>query len=216
MKNQPEIKAFAIDFDFTLAHFVKTGMNGLLKIFINQNISQEIVMKAELEAEQQGFTFDKYLSNIEGLSKKTFSKGEREVLKKQFENWLRYSLVLYEDSMEVIKKIMKKWPIIIVTFGEENYQKQKIAMTNIPYTKIITTSQENSKLKALESIISEYGKPIYFIDDKPSELDEIKKDDLYMKKFITYRVMRPDSPYFHQESKFTHNKISSLRELRLD
>lgn len=81
---------FAVDFDFTLAHF-RSGLDGLLDIFIRRGVSQEVAYAAELEAEDRGFNISTYLSCIEA---RVGAVANADGINDEFNRWLTTSLIL--------------------------------------------------------------------------------------------------------------------------
>ncbi len=198
----------ALDFDFTLAHFTG-GLHNLYAIFTRRGIAPEIVREAHLETEREGFTIARFTAQI----KKRVTELPRETaVSTEFGEWLRASLTPYPDTRAFFTRWAGKIPLAIVTFGDPDYQKQKIGMFDLPYDSLFTVAPPRTKSEALRALIARHGKPILFVDDKPEELDAVRDDFISEDDVVTVLMRRPDSMYLNTR-RHSHERVASLYEV---
>lgn len=200
-------KCIAIDFDYTLAHFIN-GYNGLFEIFTKQGIPFSLVKQTYEEVKQTGFSLSNF---IQILEEKTDIILNLENIYTDFQTWLLETLCLYEDAKFLQKPL--NIPVVIITFGDSEFQLQKIHNMNIVCNSVHTVSCINSKSDTLNNLLQTYGAPILYIDDKASELDAIADSGIRAEDVITFHIFRKDSPYKFEKSKIPHKQINSLHQI---
>lgn len=203
-------KCIVVDFDNSISFF-KGGKTGLFTIFIRQGADESLVRESYEETKKEGTFLVENLT--QKLEKNTGIHFDKEKIIKEFWAWISDTVRLYTDSVPVISNWRNSGvPVIILTFGDPNYQKQKIAMTNTPYDEVITVESNDKKVMSLKDIIKKYGKPIVVIDDTPGVLDDIRDMGYSQDDVVTFLMRRPDGPYVHNKSKYSHREISDFYE----
>lgn len=204
-------RCIAVDFDSTLARFVG-GKKDLFAIFIRRGISESSVKEAYEESKRNGgFTIQKLQKLIEEKVKKAFDSC---AIVQEFDEWVKNTVLPYPDSIPAISR----WkvlhiPVAIVTYGDPDFQKKKIAITGIPYDRLHIVTVEDGKSEELRKLLARYGQTILFIDDKPSVLDGVRENGIKENEVITVLIRRQDSPYVHDLSQHHHIEISYLDEI---
>lgn len=201
----------AFDLDNCLARFVG-GKEGLFAIGTRRGIPKEIVKEVYEETNVGGgWSAKKFLNNLQKRTQREF--GGEDFLQ-ECTRWFESSFALYPDSLSTIRH----WhilhiPIAIITRGDPESQRQKITMTKIPYNDLYIVPNDGLKILSLQELIHKYGKPIIFVDDKVSVLDEARA--IFDKgEVITVIIRRPESSYIHKQPKYRHCEIFQLTELK--
>jgi FMN phosphatase YigB (HAD superfamily) len=198
-----------LDFDFTLAHFTD-GVESLCEIFSAYGVAADVAHQGWLEAEQLGFTIDVCRNAVERIIGKSLPKDDIAAL---FRQWLRANLSLYEDSQAVINRWNQNDMIWILTFGNREYQFQKISSVDILFHQVVVTTEPNTKFRFIQRLVQKSRYPIMFVDDKPSELDAVRDAGLGNSQIETVLIRRSDSPYFEVKPRYPHRVVWSLAEL---
>lgn len=161
-----------IDFDGTLASFL-SGREGFFDIFIKRGVPENVVKESyETVKASKGFSIES-LCNM--LNTKGFSLS-KDALESDFETWVQKDLALYPDSMMAVKNWKKQGiPIIILTAGEEVTQRQKVAVTQIPYDELCVVPTAKEKVAEVSRLLEKYGKPLLMLDDRADILDMVKE-----------------------------------------
>lgn len=204
------MKCAIFDFDYTIAHFTG-GYDGLFAIFTKKGIPLDIVIASyEKVKAEKGFNIWRLINKI---SETTNMDLDNESIEREFMQWLSESLVIYPDSLFAIESFMKKRiPVIILTAGEEEYQRQKISAVGIQYDELIVIPRVNEKITAIRNLLEKYGAPLVIFDDKASELDSLRDQRMDNDKVITVMIRRSDSPYFNQMSRYRHEEADAFTE----
>lgn len=116
-----------------------------------------------------------------------------------------YHKFLYPDVRKFFQRY-KKFKIIILTFGDDKFQQEKIQACKFKgVDKVIITLKK--KYLEFEKIINKYPAPYYFIDDKTSELDLVKK---HYPEVIALWMRRANGANRNKPGKEFMYKISNL------
>jgi FMN phosphatase YigB (HAD superfamily) len=205
----------AIDLDYTITHYLGEG-DKFFPLLKSYGIPDDTLKDAyEKTKHDGGFTFPRFLIQLNKdlggrLDPKTLA-----TIQEENDRWFESAFAAYPDSIESLKKLNSKVPIIILTFGHPDFQNHKIETAKIPHTEVAVTPKKDGKPAILQGLLKKYGKPILFIDDKASEIDRIRDQGIGENEVITVHMKRPDSPYFNQEAKHRHREISSLGEIEI-
>lgn len=199
----------ALDLDYTLSHF-RGRYDGLFDIFRKRGVPDDVIGRAYDEAKSDGFTIEKLID----LVAREGAALERGPVRAEFRAWLESAITLYSDVMPFLERLRStgSLPVAIITFGQPDYQEEKVRLLKFPYDRYVCVPEPDAKFAALLELKAAYGTPLLYVDDKASELDRIREQDP-KKQIFTVRVMRPDSPYRDQPTRFKHIHISSLGEL---
>ncbi len=204
------IKCIASDFDFTLSHFRTPLAVGFFNIFRKRGMSDEDIWKMREEAEaRRGFSLNTFI-DIARESKGLVFEDKAEI-QAEFNVWIE-SVVLYPDSAPFLKKWFGSIPIAIVTAGDQKYQSKKVALVGIKYNELHVVTPPRKKWQVLDELLSRYGSPLLFLEDKADELDQAWH--LFgPENVVTVLVLREDSPHNGMAHNFHHIKIRSLEEV---
>ncbi|MDO8537106.1 MAG: hypothetical protein Q7R94_02580 [bacterium] len=210
-----KIKCIALDFDFTLAHFLDPVERGLFNIFRRRRVAEVTIKKAYDEAVKTGFTIQNFTEQIKNLTMLPEFDPAGDNIPTEFEAWLRKSLKTYPDAMPFLWKWWGKIPIVILTHGNQFYQRQKINAARIPYDKLVVMAPSKRKAAVIHDLVREHDWPILFLEDKPDELDAvIDEPGLNEDDVTTVLVCREDSPYYGKQTpRHNHVRVHSLDQV---
>ena len=188
-----------VDFDRTLFdcdRFLDDFYSLIMKYNINRNSFKE----CQNRSRRCGFNPYTILSDLE--QKTNFDKSIYHDIDKLISNTSNY---LYPDAIPFLKYLKElDYKVVILTKGNKEYQKSKIANANIDkyYDKIIVTMRHKGFL------FLNYVQGI-FIDDNPSEINSLMKRR--PKKMI--RIKRINSKYSNIQIKYDVLNIENLQEI---
>lgn len=187
----------AIDFDGTLAYFTG-GYEQLFDIFVRRGVPQEIVRRGYEKTKQEGgFSI---VAMIDVMSVLVGHLFDREAIEGEFSVWLRQSLFLYPDSLPWLTEWRRRGvPIAIVTAGNADYQTQKISTLAVPHDHLFVVVKEDEKPTVVRKLLKRYGAPILLVEDRPSVLDLMRNGNLMEGEVVNVRLLRKESPYYHDE-----------------
>ena len=178
-----------IDFDGTL-YDSNSLYNGFLKICNDYGICDNKIQMAEKTL----FNGD-YLFDLRILAKYLMKKYKLPVKMLFDVSKLLSNDNLYDDVIEGLKKLEKirKYEIILLSYGNKKYQKKKIQLSHITkyFDDIIIT--DKSKLN-LENVDYENG---VFIENNPYQIDDLYNAN--SKNVI--RIRRNGDKYFYIDTK---------------
>lgn len=205
------VRCVALDFDHTLAYF-SGGYGGLEEIFVRRGIPSEIAQEVLAQTTQQGFTIENYRRAIEAQTSRSFA-DEAVVIREEFAQWLSGSLCLYPDSVP----FAQYWrscdvPVVVVTFGVPEYQREKIQSTALPCSEIRHTTVKGRKADVLAQLCEQHGIPVVFVDDDPKELDAVRDNGITEKQVLTVLIVRPDQARA-ETPRHLHHRIQNLAEV---
>ncbi len=173
MNKRASVSCIAIDFDDTLAS-LEGGKGALLGFFAKSLPFEEVVsVYQEIRVTPEGFSPQRLIEKI--LEKNPSIHCDKEELLREFAEWLRVSLKLFPEVYEVIEKWRKKVPVVIVSAGNEVFQREKITFTKVPHDACYVTAM-GKKTEVIAQLLNIYSSPIAFIDDKRDELQVVKDD----------------------------------------
>ncbi len=129
-------------------------------------------------------------THLKLLSKEGFALEE---LRKTFEKVMaRTSDFLYEDTVPFLKERQKEASFIIVTWGDEWFQKEKVRKSGLKeFLEKVAVSKERNKVKALSPYLFKDEKA-FFVDDDPFPLNALKP---LFPSLVTVRMKRKGSKY---------------------
>lgn len=137
---------------------------------------------------------------------------ERKTLEKKFESIIQRSLeFFYPDTIPFLKKWSRKTDLILLSFGEREFQKKAIKKSKIEkfFKKIVITKEVN-KVKPFKEIFKKNEK-IIFVEDNPDALLRVKK---VYPDIITVRINRGEGKYKDlSDEKEIDFSISNLKQL---
>jgi N-acetylglucosamine kinase-like BadF-type ATPase/FMN phosphatase YigB (HAD superfamily) len=131
-------------------------------------------------------------------------------LKKSFEKILKTApRFLYNDVSAFLKKWSKEADLILLSYGEDNFQKLKIENSGIKkYFKKIIVTKDIDKTKPFKKLFSE-NKKIVFVEDNPQALLKTKAS---FPQIMTVRINRGEGKYCQKPN---HRRIDfSIKNLK--
>lgn len=100
---------------------------------------------------------------------------------------------LHTDVMKFIARHKESFDILILTFGDQEFQKAKVIGSGLgmfPYQVVQT-----NKAEAFTPFVEQYKK-VYFIDDHPRNIDAVKEK---YPEVVAYHMRRPDDDPYGEE-----------------
>lgn len=205
----------ALDLDYTLAYY-KDGLSGLFDILRKLGIQESVARQALATAEERNFSFELFYQ-ILSMKVHVFV-SEREFVE-LVTPWFRENYALYDDAFEFLSKYLEHVPIVVVTAGDERFQRDKIRILKFFPNEIIVVPVGTPKIDALKDVYGRYKKVVVFVDDNPSEFDRISIDAWFSFPATSYSVCmaRDDSPHIQTVKHLAANKVrvvSSFKQLQ--
>lgn len=182
-----------IDFDNTLFNTVK--FNNKCKELLNKYINEE-------EQDKIFKSFTKIYDFREVLNILSINyKIDEEILKKEYNKILEDNY-LFEDTIEFLEYYKNKYELIMLTWGNNEYQLDKINCASISkyFKELIITQKFKYELDI------DYKNSI-FIDDNPRDLKGLMNNNSY--KII--RLCR--GKYMNYEKELVLNNVNSLKDI---
>ncbi|MDD4988913.1 MAG: HAD family hydrolase [Candidatus Pacebacteria bacterium] len=204
MENTRKVTCIALDFDETLA-FIDSSREEFFGTWEKRGVPKEIGEKAYKEIHDgEGFSYT-------GMKKalKNYGYDMDESFEKELWARLEKGLRPFKEAKETIERWMNKCPVVVITAGDDSFQKEKIQRTGFSHLPLIIT-KFRKKAEAIQTLLKKYGAPIVFIDDKISELTSIKEADFSKKDVILILLDRAGK---NKKSEF--EAISSLDDSKL-
>ena len=206
MNQVRRVAAVAVDLDGTIAHFHGPQRDrGFFKIFTSRGVLEEAIEKTYQETMATiGFSIPNFLCVLSKYTKVPLSSEE---VQKEFHLWVEADFAAFPDS----RAALERWkdasvPIIILTAGEEEYQKKKVHLADIYYDRLIIVTTAIEKVEKLREISEEYGQPVAFYDDNPRTLDAVRESGVDVETVWVKRANDPSKV----RPKFPHRKIRTL------
>ena len=181
-----------IDFDYTLFSTVKFYL-AIKKSFKKIGVKECLFKETFEKSKGKGMNY-KPEKQIK-LIVKSFPQVKENLLKKELKRTLRKaSKFLYPDTKPFLKKWQNKADLILLSYGENRFQKEKIRNAKISsYFKKILITKDFSKVSALKRILkSKKDQKVIFVEDNPYALKETKK---IFPNLITIKINRKEKKY---------------------
>ncbi len=203
------------DFDHTLfsaKRLYSALKEAFFKLGVDENLFQETFEKSK--GKSRDYKPEKQFKLIHKV-RPDIKIGK---LKKSFEKILKTApKFLYNDVLGFFKKYSKEADLILLSYGEEKFQKDKIKASKVgKYFKEIIITRDIEKLKPFRKIFTHSSRgrvpeKIIFVEDNPVALSETKK---VFKNVITIRINRGEGKYSREpdNSKIDFS-IKNLKEL---
>jgi len=197
------------DFDHTLFSAKKLYFalkEAFLKLGVEENLFQETFEKSK------GVGRDYKPEKQFKLIHKTRPEIKIGKLKKSFEKILKAApKFLYNDVLGFLKKWSKEADFILLSYGEEKFQKLKIENSGIKkYFKRVIITRDIDKSKPFKKLFSE-NKKIIFVEDNPQALSKTKTS---FSQIITVRINRGEGKYYQEpDNSQIDFSIKNLKEL---
>ena len=202
-----------IDFDDALFN-TKQLVVDIKSIFEKNGVSEEIFKKyykdPETEKNKGVVKYNPY-KQIEKIKAQGFDtvKIEKE-LPKLLKDTSRY---LFKDGIRFLEEL-KEEELYIVSYGDEQYQREKINNSGISgYFKkilIIDVSKAVAIRKILKNKSIKSGEALIFIDDREKFLKDIKKSYPGM---VTFLLKRPEGRYDDKRTGYCDFEVKNFDEI---
>jgi len=180
------------DFDHTLFSAKKLFEN-LKEEFKKAGVSEKLFFE----------TFQKSKGNFGYIHRKQFELITKEnpelnliKLEETFKKVInRADKFLYPDVLPVLINLKKENELILLSYGEKEFQREKIDNSKIThyFNKIVVT-QEINKISELRKILKKKENAV-FVEDNPRALVEAKK---YFPDLVTVRINRNEGKYIKE------------------
>lgn len=204
-----------LDFDGTLFDTENAFKRDLFSVFVSCGISLEMVEDVYEEMSKTrffgGFMYSPQ-QHAEALRKKNFLKIDEKKLLAEVSCFMKGDLSRYvfSDSFGFLNSF-KKSELHILTFGEERYQKEKIAQSGVKkYVADVFVVQEE-KSKTIARMCQEGGEKIFFLDDSLKMVSEMKRSLPWVQTILLSRPGRRRLDAGKEECDF---EVRNLEEAR--
>ena len=197
------------DFDHTLFS-AKQFYFALKKAFFKLGVKEKLFQ--ETFEESKGVGRDYKPEKQFKLIHKTRPEIKIGKLKESFEKILKTApKFLYNDVLGFLKKWSKEADFILLSYGEEKFQKLKIENSGIKkYFKRVIITRDIDKSKPFKKLFSE-NKKIIFVEDNPQALSKTKTS---FPQIITVRINRGEGKYSQKPNNLQVDfSIKNLKEL---
>lgn len=165
------------DFDDTLFDSTKLKKD-IFNVLKDFNIKEEHIQETYISA-RCDYTFE---NHIEIISKYHKDIDTKEILTNL--NKVDFSKYILPDVENILEELNKKHTLILVTFGEKNFQTNKLQKSGIAKyfeSKHIHITQ-NNKIDVIKNLT--ITDEVYFINDKITENESIQKEFPHFKYFL--------------------------------
>ena len=202
------------DFDHTLFSTRKLYFalkEAFRKIGVGESLFQETLEKSRRKGKGRVYKPNKQF--------KLIIKAKPEISLKKLERAFKKVLskapkFLYKDTAQFLRKWQRKSNLILLSYGEEKFQKDKIKASKIRrFFKRIIITQDINKLKSSKKIFQNKGKAI-FVEDNPQVLSKIKK---IFPNVIMIRINRGEGKYAKEPNNpqidFSINNLKELEKI---
>jgi len=179
------------DFDHTLfssKKFYQALQKAFGKFDIDKKLFQETYENSKIK--KRSYDSDKQIQ----LIVKVKPEIEKSDLKKQYEKILRKApQYLYSDTVWFLRKWEKKANLVLLSYGEEKFQGDKIKDSRIEkyFQKNVKITGDIYKIKPFKKLFQKKEKLI-FIEDNPTALSKTKKN---FPNVIAIRINRGEGKY---------------------
>jgi len=198
------------DFDHTLFS-AKQFYFALKKAFFKLGVKEKLFQETFEKSKGKGRDYKPYRQFK--LVIKLKPKISLKKLKETFDKILKKApKFLYPDTIWFLKRWRKKAKLILLSYGEEKFQRDKIKASKIEkyFQKRAKITQDIDKIKPFKKLFQKKEKLI-FIEDNPTALSEAKK---IFPNVITIRINRGEGKYKREpDNPKIDFSIKNLREL---
>ena len=213
-----------VDLDGVLVHFTDREKTGLFEIFKRRGIGEDDAKKYYSKTKKERpFSIDAMIDVVKRDEDRDLDEVQ---IEREFYQWVDRNLEVCEESIDVLSKWLREgYRLVILTEGDDDFQKYKIREAGIPCDaeglEIRVVPDKQAKFEFLSQLPDEYY-PVALIEDDPAMLDlvldsisdaELNHAELTEGEVLTLRVDRPESPHFGEESEHGHIRFDNLDEV---
>lgn len=179
-------KLILIDFDHTLFNTTRF-VQRLKQVFQSLGVSEEefqakrVILKDCCHSDD----IDTFVSKLSYPDKKALHDLIHTVIQEEAHSFI------FDDVQSFFERHATEFDIVIVTQGDREMQTEKIEHSALPFSVPVIIT-EDKKDTAIRDLVSQYRK-IYFIDDKVTNIDTVKKKFPHIETYFLKRT--DDSPY---------------------
>ena len=177
------------DFDSTL-YDTQVLIDAWLRVLEKYGVNQVRAIERIEEVIRKGFTLRGHAELLE------IREPKIDELVADFEEWIKAESpsLLYADVIPFIDKNQENNNVSILTFGNSEFQHEKIQASGLYnyISDIRIACPERMKSVHLKEMLEETNQKLMFIDDNPSELNQVYDEGL---PITLYRMKRSNS--FH-------------------
>lgn len=183
---------------FSEAGVLKKDFEKSYQYFKNQKIPYSAIKHLRFLKREFGYNSDRCYGLILGK------------VEKMFKNLKPY---IFKDA-EIFLKSLSKNNLYLLSYGDLNFQKQKIKGAKISdyFRRVIITNK--NKAEIVKQIVKKdkFGKleKIIFIDDQPRNIEEVSS----IRNITTIQLIRPPSKSILKFSKKADFKVKNFREIK--
>lgn len=164
----------------------------------------------ELSAAEWDKAYEQFVLDYGTFEPKAFLQGVSVEHRRAFQRTvITARRFLYSDSLAFLQMAHeKKYQIVLVTFGNVKWQKQKLTALHFP-SYVLALPTATTKI----SVLADYIKPAtLLVDDNATEIDAIIKQWPQIK---AYWITRPEGKYRTIIPTTTNTHITHLNEIKL-
>lgn len=210
----PNDVVFALDLDYTLAHY-RNGTEGLFEVTRELGVSKDTTRQVLTFVESRNFSFVEFYRVLTANAQNSINEN---LFNERMQTWFKENYELYDDARVFLADYLERVPIVIVTAGDNKFQRKKIFHLGFVPDEVIVVSMGDSKLDALKDVFDRYQKTVIFVDDNPREFDHISFDAWFGFPSTSYRIRmrRKDGPHENigiDQSKLAIRTFDQLRDL---
>lgn len=202
-----KIGCIALDLDDTLV-YLQNHLEGFYQICAGWGLDRpKIGPIVQQLIYGEGFNFERFLAKTEF----GWPSPESRKICNELNTWMARSLKPFPDSAPTINTWLVDLPVVVVTNGEEQFQKIKLDWTGLPYTKLFVLKPNgHGKGAQIRQLVNHYG-PTVFVDDLPTNLDNVRQHGLTADQVMTIQMRRPECARYEESP--DHRQAKSLLDV---
>ena len=201
-----------LDFDDCIFNAYQFGLD-LLEIFKKQGFSEKSFWDGIEEIKRKTGCFNpKLLPDLLFCQTKHFDKNGRKKTEEELDCLISMAKKLVYSDFADFASNFNKEDIILLSYGDTGFQGGKIEKSGVAsfFGEIIITRRE--KVKNFEDIISRHSsKNLFFIDDKASLIDQVKKT---FPQVVALKMERPQGRHIETKSKLADFVVNDMKTVK--
>lgn len=200
-----------LDFDNTLVKI--THRNDLFSSFGQDKIPAKEVKSTYADIHNKGGFSPSNM--LRALKEKGYCVNEAQTMA-DFDKWLSRSVRRYGDAASLIRKAREVgMRVVILTYGVEEYQKMKIAMSGILHDEVIVVDSPEKKVDALAGLKEKWDGPLLYLDDSLEVISVVARSEKLRHHVIPVFVSRSKSPVSIPDPNLRLRIVKSLSDPRI-
>ena len=165
----PGRKVIIFDLDDTLIDTDRIRSN-IVKLAQNLGVSKKnaLVARAKVRSFSNPFVIENYAKFLFPRD----AKKRKSLIRNFNRMFVKHAGFNYEGVNNFLRDLNKKYLLILLTYGNNKFQKKKIAQSGFSrFFKDIIITPDNTKLAPVVSLIRKYGTEMLFIDNAKATCD---------------------------------------------